>query len=79
MPTESKERIIEGAYCTVDACACGVLHVSLGSLTVRLQKDVVESIWLTLGEALHRLDDTGRRTQESDATCRRITHAKGLS
>lgn len=81
MTAEAKVRLVEGAYCTVDACGCGVLHVSLGPLTVRLQKEVVESIWLTLGEALHRLgNDAQRRTHGSDAdACRRAAHLKGLS
>ena len=80
MTAETRERVVEGAYCTVDACGCGVLHVSLGPLTVRLQKDVVESIWLTLGEALHRLGEQAKRRGYDDGdTCRRAAHAKGLS
>lgn len=53
---DHKNRIAEGTYCSVDACECGVLHVTLGPLTVRLQADVVESIWVTLGEAIQRME-----------------------
>ena len=57
---DEKTRIAEGAFCTVDACECGVFHVTLGPITVRLQSDVVESIWVTLGEAIQRME--ARRT-----------------
>lgn len=50
-----RNRLAEGPVCTVDECACGVLHVTIGAITIRLQTDVVESIWLTLGEAIQRL------------------------
>ncbi|MBL8611951.1 MAG: hypothetical protein JNL38_31700 [Myxococcales bacterium] len=50
-----RRRLAEGPFASVEACPCGVLHVSLGPLTLRLRADVVESIWLTLGEALARV------------------------
>jgi hypothetical protein len=50
-----RTRLAEGPVSTVDQCSCGVLHVSLGALTIRLQPDVVESIWLTLGQAIQQL------------------------
>jgi hypothetical protein len=46
--------------CTVEECACGVLHVTLGVLTIRLQTEVVASVWQTLGEALQRLSGFSR-------------------
>ncbi len=57
MPTHTskRRRLAEGRFVSVEACECGVLHVSLGPLTLRLQAEVVESVWLTLGEALTQL------------------------
>ncbi|APR81403.1 Hypothetical protein A7982_06750 [Minicystis rosea] len=39
----------------MEECGCGVLHITLGALTIRLQTEVVASIWETLGEALSRI------------------------
>jgi len=50
-----RRTIAKGHICTVEECSCGVLHVSLGVLTVRLQAEVVASVWATLGEALERI------------------------
>jgi hypothetical protein len=47
--------VAQGSFCTVEECACGVLHVSLGVLTIRFQAEVVASVWETLGEALSSL------------------------
>lgn len=50
--SSSRRLLAKGPFASVEACACGVLHVSLGPFTLRLHPDMVESIWLTLGEAL---------------------------
>lgn len=47
-----KTILAQGPFCKVEGCACGTMHVSIGPLTVRLQPDVVESVWSTLGAAL---------------------------
>lgn len=47
-----RQRIAGGEAATVEACACGTLHVTLGALTVRLRPEVVASLWETLGDAL---------------------------
>lgn len=48
----SRRLIAQGPVCTVEECSCGVLHVTLGALTIRLQREAVGSIFETLGEAL---------------------------
>jgi hypothetical protein len=53
--------LAEGAFCKIEGCECGTFHVSLGPITLRLRPDVVESIWVTLGEALMRFGRTARR------------------
>lgn len=47
--------VAQGPYCSIEECSCGVLHVTLGVLTIRLQSEVVVSVWQTMGEALARL------------------------
>jgi hypothetical protein len=61
--------VSQGSFCTVEECVCGVLHVTIGVLTIRLQTDVVASIWETLGEALSRLA-AGRRALTTDTASR---------
>lgn len=58
--------VAQGPVCTVEQCACGVLHVTIGVLTIRLQTEVVASIWETLGEALHRVCGRPRSTHPID-------------
>ncbi len=51
----ARRMIAQGPMCTVEECRCGVLHVSLGPFTFRVQREAVASIWETLGDALARL------------------------
>lgn len=51
----ARRLIAHSPYCSVEECSCGILHVTLGVLTIRLQREVVASIWETLGESLARL------------------------
>lgn len=62
--------LAQGPMCTVEECACGVLHVSLGALTIRLPTEVVASVWQTLGEALQRLSSCSRRELTGKANSR---------
>ncbi len=68
MDTCRPERALlaEGSFCKVECCECGTLHVSLGPLTLRLRVEVVESVWLTLGEALTRFGRESRRAPVMD-------------
>jgi hypothetical protein len=50
--------------------------VSLGALTIRLELAVVESIWLTLGEAIQRLDARRQRASRADADLFRAHQAE---
>jgi len=54
MDDSHRSRLAEGPVCMVEECSCGVLHLSIGPVTLRLQSDAVESMWATLGEALRR-------------------------
>ncbi len=53
--------LADGPFCKVECCECGTIHVSLGPVTLRLRAEVVESIWVTLGEALTRVGVRSRR------------------
>ena len=48
--------VARGEAATIEECACGTLHVTLGALTVRLRPEIVASLWETLGEALDVVD-----------------------
>jgi hypothetical protein len=43
--------VAEGPIATVDACGCGVLHLQLGALTLRLAPEAIASLQETLSEA----------------------------
>lgn len=51
-----RRRVSEGPFCSVDACGCGTLHVSIGAVTLRLEPEVAESIWNVLGQGLAELN-----------------------
>ena len=53
--------LADGPFCKVECCECGAIHVSLGPLTLRLRAEVVEGVWVTLGEALTRFGREPRR------------------
>lgn len=50
-----RSRLAEGPFCSIDECGCGTLHLSVGALTLRLEPEVAESIWNTIGHGLNRL------------------------
>ena len=49
-----RSRLAEGPFCQIDECGCGTIHLSVGALTLRLEPEVAESIWNTLGQGLRR-------------------------
>ena len=51
----TRRLVAQGPVCTIESCSCGVLHVTLGVLTLRLQAEVIASIRDTLDEALENL------------------------
>lgn len=51
----ARRLLSRSSFCTVEECSCGIVHLSLGVFTVRLQPEVVASVWQTMGEALARL------------------------
>jgi hypothetical protein len=42
--------------CTVEQCACGVLHVTVGAVTVRLQPETARALATVLDRALASRD-----------------------
>lgn len=44
--------IARGDACTIEQCGCGVLHVTIGVVTMRLHPSAVASMYETIGEAL---------------------------
>lgn len=63
----ARRLVARGSFCTVEECSCGILHVTLGVFTVRLQPEVVMSVWQTLGEALARLSNDAPERPRSPA------------
>lgn len=58
----ARRPLARGPMCSIEECSCGVLHVTLGALTIRLAPDLVASIWETFGTALETL--AHRRSRE---------------
>ncbi|MFZ5895110.1 MAG: hypothetical protein ACOY0T_28880 [Myxococcota bacterium] len=46
------ERIAEGNIAAVDLCDCGMMHVHIGALTLRLDSSAVRDLITTLGHAV---------------------------
>lgn len=55
-----RECLADGPLCRIDRCGCGMLHVTLGPLTVRLEPAACRAVHATLAEALDRLDEQAR-------------------
>lgn len=73
IPCHPGRRLVAcGEAATVEACACGTLHVTLGALTVRLRPEVVASLWETLGEALDVVG-TGHAAPIADRAAERLS------
>lgn len=52
MGPTGRKVIARGEACTVEECGCGVLHVTIGVITLRLHPSAVASIHETIGDAL---------------------------
>ncbi|MGC4094404.1 MAG: hypothetical protein QM756_42135 [Polyangiaceae bacterium] len=48
----SPTRLVEGNLAAVDLCECGMLHLHIGALTLRLDSDAVQDLLNTLGQAV---------------------------
>ncbi len=44
--------LAQSGPCTIEACDCGVLHVTVGMLTMRLQPTTARALAEALGHAL---------------------------
>jgi hypothetical protein len=61
------ERLGEGPVCKVEICPCETIHVSIGILTVRLQRDAFAAFCDTLFAAAARL--ASRRPHPGGRAC----------
>ena len=52
---EHRRLIAAGACCSIEECSCGTIHLTFGAMTLRMPKDAIESLWITLGAAIKRL------------------------
>lgn len=65
---ETQVVIAEGPYGSVAICrCCEIVHVTVGALTLRVEPQVLFSIWGTLGEAVQRLG--GVPVKETQLPC----------
>ena len=51
-----REELAAGPHCKIERCHCGVLHLTLGSITVRSTPEVAQSLLVALHHALVRLE-----------------------
>jgi hypothetical protein len=50
----TRKRIAESSIAAVDACDCGMLHLHIGAITLRLAPCAISELLATLGEAVAR-------------------------
>lgn len=48
--------LASSATCRIERCACGTLHVSLGPMTLRLEREAASDLAVTLLSAVHAAD-----------------------
>jgi hypothetical protein len=54
----ARRRVAESVLGSVDACACGMLHVNVGAFTMRLERAALEELCGMLRAALERRDES---------------------
>lgn len=47
-----RTRLIDGPLASVDACDCGMMHLNIGAITLRLAPCAVSELLSTLGRAV---------------------------
>jgi hypothetical protein len=47
-----RTRLIDGPLASVDACECGMMHLNIGAITLRLAPCAVSELLSTLGRAV---------------------------
>lgn len=68
---DHKTRCLAGTnHCNVLQCSCGMLHVTLGPITMRVDPRAAATLHEVLGEALDRLamDASGSRDAAPEAS-----------
>ena len=59
MANHDTQRIAHSAVAAVDSCACGTVHLHIGSITIHLTPNALRSLAHTLQAATLRLEDGG--------------------
>ena len=68
MNEKSHKRLIAaGECCSIEECTCGTIHLTLGALTLRVPREAIESIWVTIGAAIRRLEGEAVHASSSSA------------
>lgn len=53
--TDAKAVVSQGPLLTIEACACGVMHLHFGPVSMRFTEDGLEEIHRSITEALLRV------------------------
>jgi hypothetical protein len=53
--SEPRERVAHGPGCTVERCGCGTLHITIGPVTMRIERSMFVGVLPTLVSAGERL------------------------
>ncbi len=56
--------LAQGALCTVDYCNCGIVHLTVGAVTLRLDRDAAQHLCKTVADALRILSMRGATRSE---------------
>ncbi|HEX4461437.1 MAG TPA: hypothetical protein VIA18_25830 [Polyangia bacterium] len=51
-----REELAAGPHCKIERCHCGVLHLTLGAITVRSTPEVAQALLVALHHALVRIE-----------------------
>ncbi len=52
----SQQLVARGRGCMVSRCSCGNIHLNLGALTLRLDRDELAELARTLGQAVDAME-----------------------
>lgn len=52
MAEHRRKNLISRPQCRIDLCSCGVYHVSMGAMTMRMQREQLEALFEAMGQAL---------------------------
>ena len=50
-----RRTLSQSSAAQIEACACGIIHITLGAVTLRFHPEAARSLCLTLNEALAQI------------------------